>query len=311
VKTLDARLVGELTTPVEGEIVAFVQAMLGGREPLAVLFYGSSLRVPDASGLMDFYVVVERLGDWHGHGLAVLGNRVLPPNIGYFETEIGGVSLRAKYAVLTAAQFEARCGQRSLDSTIWARFCQPVRMVWVRDSGAADRVLALVRASVVRAAVWAACLGPERGEALAFWRDLFARTYHVELRVERVGRGVTIMTGREERFAAILGEAWDMAGVRWRREGGEVRPLVAGRQRRWAERRWGRVARRGRILNVLRLLKAAFTFEDGARYLFWKIERHTGVVLPLSGFEARHPLLMLPVLLPRLRRAFRVRRGDS
>ncbi|MFT8765165.1 MAG: hypothetical protein ABF809_14365, partial [Gluconobacter potus] len=57
----------------------------------------------------------------------------------------------------------------------------------------------------------------------------------------------------------------------------------------------------GRPRNVARLLKAAFTFENGASYLAWKIQRHTGFDMQLSPFESRHPIVMLPRLLWRAR----------
>jgi O-acetylhomoserine/O-acetylserine sulfhydrylase-like pyridoxal-dependent enzyme len=58
----------------------------------------------------------------------------------------------------------------------------------------------------------------------------------------------------------------------------------------------------GKALNALRLAKAAFTFEGGADYIAWKIERHSGVALELADWHRRHPLLAAPALLWRLRR---------
>jgi hypothetical protein len=63
----------------------------------------------------------------------------------------------------------------------------------------------------------------------------------------------------------------------------------------------------GKALNLLRLVKAAFTFVDGPRYLVWKIERHTGAKLALTPWQLRHPVLAGPVLLFRLWRRGLVR----
>jgi hypothetical protein len=68
-------------------------------------------------------------------------------------------------------------------------------------------------------------------------------------------------------------------------------------QRAWASRR-----RRGKLLSVLRLLKAAFTFAAGADYLAWKISRHSGVEVKLKPWQRRHPILGALVLLPALLR---------
>ena len=54
----------------------------------------------------------------------------------------------------------------------------------------------------------------------------------------------------------------------------------------WALRRL-----QGKILSVLRLMKAAYTFQGGVDYLIWKIERHSGVKIELTPQERRHPIL--------------------
>jgi hypothetical protein len=47
----------------------------------------------------------------------------------------------------------------------------------------------------------------------------------------------------------------------------------------------------GKILSVLRLLKASFTFDGGLPYLVWKIERHSGVKVAITPFMRRFPRL--------------------
>jgi hypothetical protein len=53
---------------------------------------------------------------------------------------------------------------------------------------------------------------------------------------------------------------------------------------------------------MLRLLKAAFTFDGGADYVVWKIGRHRGVRLQLSPWQRRFPLLAAPGIYWQLRR---------
>ena len=46
----------------------------------------------------------------------------------------------------------------------------------------------------------------------------------------------------------------------------------------------------GKILSILRLMKAAYTFQGGADYLIWKIERHSGVKVELTPAQRKHPI---------------------
>ncbi len=54
-------------------------------------------------------------------------------------------------------------------------------------------------------------------------------------------------------------------------------------------------------------MKATFTFDGALDYVLWKVRRHSGVVLPVTDWQRRHPLLAAPVLAWRLYRlgAFR------
>lgn len=301
---LDHILISELTTPIDPRLHALVTQILGITRPLAVLFYGSGLRQFDPDGLFDFYIVLERLSDWPASPLALLGNRLLPPNVFYAEHEIDGKLLRAKVALLTLQQFRAGASPRSTDTTLWARFCQPARLVWVRSPDAADSLLSIIRTCVTTAAGWAARLEEGAHRPEQWWEALFRRSYRAELRVEKSGRGSVIMQGQSARYAALTRPAWQSAGVVFDEKDGCLTPGLSKAQRLRALRRWDRMAHRGRWRNVARLIKAAFTFRNGAAYLAWKIERHSGFVLRLSSFEARHPLICLPRLLWRARKIF-------
>lgn len=300
---LEQRLIGELTTPVDPGVSAFADALARAcpAPPLGVLFYGSVLRKSDPDGILDFYIVTENAAGFSGGMVARTGNLVLPPNVRYSEFHHGARVLRAKIAVLSQEQFAARTGLGALDTTIWARFCQPVRLVWVRDPDSADTLLSLIAGCVTTASCWAALLGKKSMTALEFWQTLFAHTYASELRVEKKGRGNSILEGQEARYAAMLPLGWARAHLQFSAHGTELEPVISPALRLRAARRWALVRTSGRPRNVARLLKAAFTFENGASYLAWKIQRHTGFDMQLSSFESRHPLLMLPVLVWRVR----------
>jgi len=53
---------------------------------------------------------------------------------------------------------------------------------------------------------------------------------------------------------------------------------------------------------VLRLGKAAFTFNDPLDYVLWKVERHSGIHVEPTALQRRHPLLFAWPLLWRLYR---------
>ena len=156
------------------------------------------------------------------------------------------------------------------------------------------------------AALWAARLGPEEATPAAYWRNLFERTYAAELRTERGNRPERLLAAAPDWYERALPLALARLGLRAApTSSGQLRPGLAHR-RRW-RRAWALRRACGKALNALRLAKAAFTFEGGADYLAWKIERHSGVALELADWQRRHPLLAAPVLLWRLRRRGAVR----
>lgn len=301
---LEQRLIGELTTPVNPGVSAFADALARAcpEPPLGVLFYGSLLRKSDPDGILDFYIVTENAEGFSGGLIARTGNLVLPPNVRYSEFRYQDRVLRAKIAVLSRDQFAARTSLGALDTTIWARFCQPVRLVWVRGPESADSLLTLIAGCVTTASCWAALLGTPSMTALEFWKTLFAHTYASELRVEKKGRGNSILEGQEARYAALLPLGWARGRLQFSAHNDILEPVISAALRQKALRRWALVQTSGRPRNVARLLKAAFTFENGASYLAWKIQRHTGFDMQLSPFESRHPLVMLPRLLWRARK---------
>jgi hypothetical protein len=293
----------EQAAPAAVTALAAELARRGGSATAAVLYYGSALRAEALEGILDFYVLVDAVGAWPGSLVSRAANRLLPPNVGYLEFNHSGQSLRAKYAVLSSAQFRRRLRKQSVDTTIWARFCQPVLCVWARAPQDRASTVDLVSGAVVTAASWATELGPEAATGEEFWRELFARTYAAELRVERSGRPKDIVGNHSARYNALLPLALQAAGVPFTSgEHGLLAPALDARQRSKAQRSWALRARLGRPLNILRLLKAAFTFEGAMDYVVWKIERHRGVRIEVSPWQRRFPLLAAPGLYWQLRR---------
>ena len=266
-----------------------VAAALAGERARAILFYGSNLRTGSPEGVLDFYVLLDGPVE---HSIW--------PRVGYREIAHEGVTLRAKIASLNLATFARAAAARTVDTTIWARFVQPAALVWTADEAATRDVVAAVAAAAMSAGRFAAALGPTRCTPENFWRVLFRATYTAEFRVERQGRGDEIVAHDLERYRELLPLAWTGAGVAFTSDAGTLAPLLSVSERARLRSNWGRCRRAGKALNLLRLVKAAHTFDGAARYGAWKIERHMGVPVPLTPWRERHPVLAAPGVLWRV-----------
>lgn len=312
---LDAAVSAELAVPPSpNPAVAAAEALARdivarhGDTVAAVLFYGACRRDGDASGLLDLYVLTTGHRAFHGRAVPALLNAALPPNVVLWRTDGPRGPIRAKVAILTRGQFERRMRPGSLDTTLWARFCQPSTLVHARDEDARRRTERAVARAVATAALWAARLGPEAGTATEYWRSLFARTYGAELRAERGGRAERLIAAAPDWFDRVFPLALARSGPPAAPAAGGDGRLRPGlpRRERW-RRAWAVRRGVGKALNALRLAKAAFTFEGGADYLAWKVERHSGIAVQLTEWQRRHPLLAAPAVLWRLRRRGAVR----
>ena len=310
---LEELAAAEVSVPAEpnpataaAQVLAREIAARHGDGVAAVLFYGACRRDGDASGLLDLYVLTTGHRAFHGRALPALLNAALPPTVLLLRSEDARAPVRAKVAVLTQGQFERRMRPGSLDTTLWARFCQPSTLLHARDGAARRRAERAVARAVETAALWALRLGPEKATPAEYWRNLFARTYAAELRTERGNRPERLIAAAPDWYDRALPLALARLGLPARpTEDGRLEPGLP-RRKRWL-RAWALRRACGKALNVLRLCKAAFTFEGGADYLAWKIERHSGVSLELADWQRRHPLLAAPALLWRLRRRGAVR----
>lgn len=257
----------------------------------AILFYGSCLRDGNHAGIVDFYVLVDDYRAFHRRPLAALANAVLPPSVAFVPGGEGRV-LGGKVAVIARHQFAARLAADSLDTTLWARFCQPAALVYCRNAGVADWVAQTLSQAAVAAVDWAVHLGPAEGRAEDFWTALFCHTYDAELRVEGAARAAQIYRFAPTQFDAVFA-ALAPAEVETLSDG-RYRVHLGDSQRRQARRRWRRRRVAGKVLNLLRLGKALFTFDGGVDYIVGKLERHSGQRIELSAWQRRHPLLAAP-----------------
>lgn len=302
--TLQTLVRDELTATPPAHATACALELAGRFEGAqAVLFYGSVLRTGDLDGVLDFYVLTAR----PRRGLRGIAGKVLWPDVSYHEFDgEEGRTFRAKVASMTLGQFQAAVGGRGADTTIWTRFVQPVALAWSADATVEDAVIAAVSDAAITAARFAAAVGPQEAPPAGFWTALFRQTYQAEFRVEAKGREGQILAADPDHYDRILTAAWTADGLRYEGEApGNVRPLLSDAGRREILRAWRLRRTLGKPLNLARLTKAAFTFEGAARYAAWKIERHTGLHVPLTPWRERHPILASPGVFWRLWQARR------
>lgn len=285
---LHDRLEAQMAAPMHAEVRAFAEALAHEAGALAVLFYGSNLRTGSLDGVLDFYVLLP--GD-------AREEPAIWPRVSYHEREAGAGRLRAKVATLRMTTFARAAAGELLDTTIWARFVQPSALAWARDAAAREQMAAALEQASLTAAQLAAALGPARGSAQDYWRALFQATYKAEFRVEKPGREDDILSVNTAHFDGLLPRAFAAAGIEYEASGDTLAPRLSDDQRARIRRWWARRRRLGKPINLVRLIKASITFEGAARYAAWKIERHTGMPVPITPFRERYPILAAPGVL--------------
>lgn len=261
-----------------------------GTSLLAVMFYGSCLRSGNPrDGLVDLYVIVSDYASafpgWRARNLA----RVLPPTVSYVEIDTPDGPIRAKYAVLSMDDLRRGTSRRWFHPYLWGRFAQPCRVDQVRDHATGEAIVECL-ASAVRTLL---------GETLPLldpsappsdrWAGALGLSYGTELRPESGDRSRSIVEADRDYYESV----WSAVDI----EAASGDRSAGGARRTWAVRR-----RTGKLMSVLRWLKAMATFEGGLDYAIWKLERHSGVRVEVPERVRRRPWLYVWPELVRLYR---------
>lgn len=291
---VSARVADELAKSVDPRVAEMAAAIAAqhGSAARAVLFYGSCLRQRQLDGLMlDFYLIVSDYRVAYDARWLAWANRLIPPNVFPFAHK----GLSAKYAVLSEPDFIRLCGQDADNVSVWARFAQPVRLVWAADDAAkagAVRAIAQAAPTLLRLAI-PGVARDQRNDWRAVFEYGFSMTYGAELRAERKGRSESIVDSDPDYYRGLFDAALADGAL------GSV-ASADERECRATVKRWRQLQRRGKWLSVARLTKASFTFAGGIDYLAWKINRHAHTQIAITPWQRRHPLLAAIMLLPRL-----------
>lgn len=307
-----ATIARECALPVAEELHALEQVLRArfGDSLSGLLFYGSCLRSGDPTqGLVDLYVLVDDYAKVHTSLLPRLANQWLPPTVFLLKTQTpDGRTLHAKCALISLEDFEEGTS-RWFQSYLWGRFSQPSRLVHYRDAAVRDRVHVALANAVIRMMSQTLPGQDPTFSSFAFWERAFALTYGTELRPEKASRPTEIVTHNADYYAQVTRDgAASVVGL----VPSERQPDVFTRQSDASEQqknrlRWKVRRVQGRTLNVLRLIKSLFTFEDGVDYVLWKLERHLGEPVKVSPHLHRYPLIFCWPLLWRLLRNRRLR----
>jgi len=282
-----------------------------GESVRAVLFYGSCLQTGNVhDGLSDLYLLVDDYRSaFKGRTLAFL-NSLLPPNVFYLEVPFKGRILRAKYAVLTLADFR-KGTERWFHSYLWGRFSQQCGLIYVQDDFVARQVHEALACAVM---TFVARTLPQLENSFTA-RELWARglslSYRSELRTEQSDGAVRLFDIDPEYYQKLTSVALTatpfVVAANTEATPHRYQAQISPETRRLNSVAWRIRALQGKILSILRLLKGLLTFKGGVDYILWKIERHSGARVEVSPFLRRVPPLAICVIFWRLFRqgAFR------
>ena len=267
-----------------------------GRATRGILFYGSCLRAgSDEDGLVDCYVLVENYGSAFQSKWLAVANWLLPPNVFYMNVPFSNRVIRVKYAVLSLHDFEKSVTPKWFHSYFWARFAQPVVLLMSANPGVKQRIFeGLVQAAATFLKQSLPQM-PQSFTASMLWQRGLALTFGAELRAETKGRIPSLWAHDKDYYEEITNSLMRTYFSSVKIFKGNEETLYRVDSSRWGRfsNRLGWFMRRiqGKFLSVLRLIKAGFTFQGGADYIIWKIERHSGVKIELTPAQRRHPII--------------------
>jgi hypothetical protein len=300
-QSLQHLIADELAVPALPQVQEFA-AYIAAQFPAAaraVLFYGSCLRSEQLQGqMLDFYLIVSDYQSTYDRKWLAKWNKRLPPNVFPFEHD----GLIAKVAVLSEADFHNLNRAAASAVSVWARFAQPSRLVWAADDTVRHKAALAISGAAPTLLNGALAHMTNEDDLLALWELGFALTYSAELRAERKDRPASVIEFDPNRYqlfgrAALLHTPISNAVG----EDGKVRLLADPEGRIAKERkRWPGLRRRGKLLTVARLGKAAFTYAGGIDYLAWKINRHAGTKIEIKPWQRKWPLVAAITLVPKL-----------
>jgi len=267
------------------------------------LLYGSCLRSGDIyDGLLDLYLLCDSYRAAYHRPLLAAANWLLPPNVFYAEQRpvdatVDGKTLRCKVTVISLRDFQRGCSPARFESYIWGRFAQPTRILYARDEQVRAQLEAALSGAARTLLQKAVPALPPHGSLASLWEQALALSYATELRTERSGRAQELVQSAWDFYAALTGQLAGQLGFPLelvQREGEwHYHSAMVNLKRHTATLSWALRRGQGKLLSILRLVKALFTFDGGLDYIAWKLERHSGVEIRIPDKVRRAPLIHL------------------
>lgn len=281
--------------PVSIEAAGNFLAEKYGKAVQGILLYGSCLRAgTDQDGLVDCYVIVDQYASVYQSVWLALLNRWLPPNVFYGEVNLEGRIVRMKYAVLSLGDFEQSVTSQWFHSYFWGRFAQPTAVMACPSHTMSQRIISGLGRAVLTFLGNVVPQMPQQFSAKDAWNIGLALSYSAELRAESKGRIATLWDSNHAYYEQVAHATFLAHFPKIKVIQGKDITMYEMQYSRWdhIKNRIAWIVRKvqGKVLSILRLIKAAFTFQGGADYLIWKIERHSGVKIELTPVQRRHPI---------------------
>jgi len=278
-----------------------------GESTQAILFYGSCFRTgDDTDGLVDLYLIVDSYRAALPNRSQAVANRLLPPNVYYLELAVQDRVVRTKYAVLSLEDLQRGTSRQWFHSYLWGRFAQPAGLLYVRNNQVEKKVREALARAVITFITRVVPATEERFTARDLWRDGLLLSYRAELRSEKPDKLVHLVESAPEYYEQItraaIGSVPFKVEIIAEQDGFLYQAHIPTSVRYRSHLAWTLRKLQGKVLSLLRLFKAVFTFEGGVDYIQWKIERHSGVRVEWTPRLKRHPLLAACILSWRLYR---------
>ena len=296
----------QVETPAALIILIDVLRKKHGESINSILFYGSCLRTGNIfEGLVDLYLIVDNYRSFYTKKRHAIANWLLPPNVFYIEIPTSKDTIRCKYAVVSSHDFE-RGTQHWFHSYLWGRFTQPVAIVYSKNKTARKDLLNNLAAAISKFLSETLPRLPAKGTVRDLWVQSLQLSYHAELRTESGQRAMTLIDDQPLFYSSITRAALPSLPVTLNLSGDAITSLykttIPAYQRKFSRITWPARQLQGKLLSVLRLLKALFTFEGGLDYIAWKLERHSGQKVEIPDRVRRYPLIFIWGLFWRLYR---------
>ena len=259
---------------------------------MGILFYGSALRSnSDKNLILDFYVILETLYPTIKNPILRLFAYLLPPNVYFYQINFKGKKIRAKVAILTMSDFIRGTSINCFTPSIWARFSQQTRLTFydceknkILITHALSEAIKTFLTNTIKTTHY-------KSNIDELWLKGLHLTYGSELRPENKIKINEIIENDKERYISIGKLALDELNHI------KINHLINKKENlKWLLRKYWT-----RLLNILRLIKASFTFEGGIEYLVWKLEKHKGISIKLSEKQKKYPIITAINLMLKLK----------